>query len=212
MRKHLSHKELPNPLSKQDETHLLAGLQFVLERDIHPNNTQVQNVRMLNNWVAATLNDYDLKVEYAGPYGILPDKPLVSNPLFPEAANGIGCTDIDLFRGIIGDAIRSRESIYIPSILSLEEDDPEAHHECRKADVERQDMSEIVIVLPKTFKGTSVVQETYDLDIRRTNPFSESGVLTLEKHLRSALTICFPNPVEYEPTSSIHFRPPKRSP
>jgi len=205
-------RKVQRALSRKQESRLLKAIQEDLASSLDSTKSQERNVDNLNQLIARNFALTGIEVEYAGPYGILPGKELVSNPLFPDVAylgSGPGCTDIDLHRGVIGTAIRNRASIYIPSVLDLEDQDPAAHHECRKPNEKRRDMSEIVIAVPKiTFDGRVAIQETYDLDLRVPRAFSDEGAIEFEGIIVPAMRICFPEKViTYNPIEGLHVRP-----
>jgi hypothetical protein len=233
MRKIIAQRNLPDPIPREEQTALLRDLEKRLTRDLSPKRSQLENVRALNTAIVKTFASYDLEVQYAGPYGIigpesqqlqptedrrktLEDNPLVSNPLVHWLGLGIGCENLDIRYGVVGDGITGRESLYVPSVLDIEGRDPDAHTECRQPEKvldpakPKRDMSEFYVALIKpATNGKRVVQEGYDLDVLRPNVFSEQGAIELERIITPALEICFPGPIEYEPVEGVHYRPLK---
>ena len=158
---------------------------------------------------------YGLEVGYAGPYGILSEnKKYVTNPIVPSY--GKGHKNISIYEGVIGHSFTTWSSTYAPSILDLEAQDPNSHSECRtiKEGEEKKDMSEIVIIKKRKYpeigtessKKEFVVQECYDLDIKRPNVFSEEGASDLERLIAPTLDLIFPGPLLFTPERGTHLR------
>lgn len=221
MLKTFSLRELPDPISSEREAALLTDLHIRLASTIRAGVSQDKNIDALNRIVYDVFGEYGLKCGYVGPYVIMPGKELFSNPL-ASVGDIIGCTDIPLHKGTIGTLFRlyGEQSLYIPSVLDLERQAPLSHHDCREeekveskeedAKVEsREDMSELVIALPKEYEGRSIAQECLDIDVRLVNPFSDFGAARLEFIVVPHLRTIFGTGITYEPTEIIHVRPPE---
>lgn len=219
MLKTFSMRELPPPISSEREGALLSDLNVRLATTIRVGVSQERNVEALNQGVSEVFGAYGLKCGYVGPYGIKPGKELVSDPLVSSVGDIIGCTDIPIYKGVIGTAFRlyGEQSLYIPSVLDLERQAPGAHHDCREEEEEekekekekekKEDMAELVIVLPKLYDGRSAAQECLDIDVGRVNPFSEFGAARLEYIIVPHLRTIFGDKITYRPTEIIHVRP-----
>lgn len=206
MLKTFSTVDLPDPIPREAETSLLQALSARLASSIRAGASQDENVDSLNLGIREVFRQHGLDCVYIGPYGIIPGKSEVTNPLV--ASIGHGCTDISVFRGAISTVFRlyGEQSLYIPSVHDLERQAPNAHHECRKGS-DMPDMAEIIIALSKVYDGKSVAQECLDLDIARSNPFSEKGVAELEEIIVPHLRTIFPGEISYVPIPGVHIRP-----
>ncbi len=207
-------EKLPESLTRKKEKALLDRYKQQLTLKLSKYLSQEKNVQALNSTTIEVFKEYGLQVQYAGPYGILSEKPEVSNPLV--ASYGAGCTDISIYTGVIGTAFREYgHSVYVPSTKQLEKFDSAAHHECRniKDPTKKPDLAEIVIALRKSYKlpnTTSpqpVGQQVYDIDIQRPNAFSINGVCKLEEVLLPYLESIFPGGITFRPVPGIHIRP-----
>ena len=201
--------DLPDPIPRDDEKALVAKLKARLSENVVERAPKKEKVDALNFSVERAFREYGLDCAYIGPYGIIPEKPEVSNPLV--ASIGTGCTDISIYKGVISTAFRlyGEHSIYVPSVHDLERQAPLSHHECRKGE-QGPDMSELIIVLPKVHCGRSIVQECLDIDILRVNPFSEKGAAMLESVIVPYLRKIFPGDILYDPIEGVHVRPLER--
>jgi len=206
MIKVFSETDLPEPMPREQEVELLAKLGRWLSSGIMDGSPQEDMVGALNTGVHDVFREYGLECAYIGPYGIVPGKSGVSNPLIGSV--GHGCTDISIYRGVISTAFRlyGEQSIYVPSVKDLERQAPKSHHECRGGEG-TPDMAELVLVLPKVHNGRAVAQECLDIDILRVNPFSERGAAELERIVVPHLRTIFPTDISYEPIDGVHVRP-----